>query len=273
MNTHDQEDPRYQEYLKGEAQKISEPHIAKMPVEDRNRIANAAQVGSILDIHQGKSDQLRTYDRMGNMPSSIQEPKFKGDRSGTIQAMRNFADNPVARAGEVLRYSKKGALPESLQTHMEEIILTEGKNHLGGAFAQLAERLEADPEGDIEAIWQQARRDLTSQESDDVRRTALKQMVEAVYPDLLNSPEAVLWQEIGDIPTENRENPETIARLARQFQELSGDAGFAEYVDHENVRKKLDLGEIEPMDLSGVPKDIQRKLQKKMAEKFVTTEK
>ena len=274
MNTHDQEDPRYKEYLKGEAQKISELHIAKIPVEDRNRITSAAQVAGILDLYRGKGDQLQTYDRMANMPSSIQAPNFKGDRPGTIQAMREFANNPIAHAKEVLTsYSKEGVLPQSFRTQVEDIVLMEGKNRLGEAFATLADRLDADPTGDMKTIWEQARKDLTSKESDAVRITALKQMVEAVYPDFINSPESKLWQEIGDLSREDRENPETIARLARQFQELSGDAGFAEYVDHENVRKKLDLGEIEPMDLSGVPKDIQRKLQKKMAEKFVTTEK
>src|SRR3989344_995782 len=249
MNTHDQEDPRYKEYLKGEAQKISELHIAKIPVEDRNRITSAAQVAGILDLYRGKGDQLQTYDRMANMPSSIQAPNFKGDRPGTIQAMREFANNPIAHAKDVLTsYSKEGVLPQSFRTQVEDIVLMEGKNRLGEAFATLADRLDADPTGDMKTIWEQARKDLTSKESDAVRITALKQMVEAVYPDFINSPESKLWQEIGDLSREDRENPETI-------------------------RKKLDSGEIDPMDLSGVPKDIQRKLQKKMAEKFVTTEK
>lgn len=273
MSNADQESsPEHQAYLEGEARKISGPHIAKIPPEDKNRITSETQVEYILNIHGGKSDQLSTYDRMGNIPENIRKPFEEGDRAGVIQALRDFANNPMAQASEVLKYySKQGIFPESVRTQIEEIVLLEGKNRLSEAFASLADTLESDPSVDMYQVWQKARRELTSKESDMIRKMALRQTLEAVYPDLTGSAEATQWLEINRLGYEDRQNPDAIARATAKFQELTCDASFAQYVDPELVRQKIASGEIEKFDLIDVLMNIFQKLQKIMVEKFRST--
>jgi len=276
MSNVDQEgSPEYQAYLEGEAKKISEPHIAKIPAEDRNRITGGAHVSGILDLREGKSDQLMTNDRMRKIAATIGDPMLSRDRATFIQGLREFSEKPTAYASGVLEsYSKEGVFPESVRTQIEEVALLEGRNTLRDGVAVVVEKLTTHPEITIsEAIEAQAKELGSFKESDAVRRTALRQMMEAVYPDILTSPEAAQWSEIKNLGYEDQKNPDVIARLAVKFQELTGDASFAQYASAETIRQGVTSGAIDELDLVMVPSGISRKLQKRMAEKFGSKQK
>jgi hypothetical protein len=271
MSQYDQKDPRELAALEMEGSKISQKHIEAIPPEDINRITNGTQVEFIVALHMGRSDEFNTRDRMGNLPPSIKESWDRQDRPALTQAMRDFASNPMAHAKEVFKYlAKEGGLPESVRTQMEEIVLLEGKNRLGEAFASLADRLEKDQTGDIDKIWQQGRNDFTSKESDSIRKIALKQLAEAVYPEFFKKPEVQLWLEIENLPDEKKGEPNTIATIVQKFQKVAGDSSFAKYAETASIQEQLKSGELDKYNVRDVIQNVRQKLKEIVKEKLVS---
>jgi hypothetical protein len=283
-------DPRYQEYLKMEAEKqrpggpevknvtpeeISQKYIAEVPLEDR-RITDPDQVKlllSLLSYRKGNeidsSDAFITSDRITKI-SGTQKSLMSGDRQGVINAMQEFADDPLKHADGTLHvFSTNTFLPESVKNAIRNIALQEGNNTMPQVVKKMVEQLKGDDSLSIETVIQKGRKELCSKESDGIRLQALKQLVESIYSEFANSPEVKLWLAIKGLSDEDKENPMKTTEMIRKYQECTNDSSFSGYSNPETIKQML-KSEGKFYDFDELLGEIRSKLEESIKEKSVT---
>ena len=222
---------------------IARRHIDAVPEEDRI-ITTPQQMEIVLFALSGTesgSHLTSTIDKLGNLPEGFQEAFRIADRQSALALARSFAADPInmAEKTDKVRSLALSKLPASVKRAMLEIILQDGTHSAQQAFGELARRIEHDTEQELTDIIASIRGDsnFISVDADNVRRQALKQFLEGVYPDLILSPEIKLSQELQENHSE--ENCATIAALASEFGKVTGSKDFDAFTNAGKLEESL----------------------------------
>lgn len=240
-----------------QSQEIANSWIKIIPKEDRE-ISDAGQVEDIIYVLCASEDKgshlFSSGDKLGNCPDNIRKAMSqleKGEEgasiAGVAKAMREFAQHPIELSGETDKVNRiaNGALPESVRTALLSIILKEGKNSAVEMFNYLADKIESVASGDemMRILSETVVGFRSDKQSDNmrVRREAARKVLEAVYPDIVNSEEMKIIQKFD---AEDRDPSLTsygsiLDERKKDFLALVG----REYVPSEETQTEIDGAE------------------------------
>lgn len=209
------------------AVEIAQRHLAGIPEQDR-AIRDPKDVTMIFYLlrdamAERPSGVLSSSDFLGNGTQFL-ATEHQDDIPGLVESMRTFKDRDAMEVGKIskMAYVEKSRLPDSVKRAVFGIIAKEGENNLGDLLAQAADLVEA--EGELGAIgaWRGEKR-AEHDTADKVRQMAIVKLLEGLYPNILRSEEMKMIKAFGELPYEERENPERLKEILKAFLDAYGD--------------------------------------------------
>lgn len=274
--------------LETRAQEIAERYIAGIPESDR-RLTDPSEISKLLyllkdALRTPPVGPLRTYDHLGNLPTSISNALRDQNRTEIIAAMQRIADTDsttLASETNKLDSIANSSLPDSIKKAIFCIHLEEGEYTTGQALREISDRLDAEPSeaqtDPATAIIDYKTEMLEKLDaSDKIRQVAIVKLMEGIYPDLMKHPGVALLFETWNLDPGKAKTKDGILPIMNSYQEVVGNTTFSrEYEEFggaqniEQLLEKLDNGAIKEKQIGRVLVNIQKELEGFVAKQII----
>ncbi|MFH1789658.1 MAG: hypothetical protein ABH832_01155 [bacterium] len=211
---------------------IADKYIKSIPEKDK-KIERPEQIKAILNaldaVREG-SHVTMTKDRIGNMPACPFDESPQEKRARILKLIQNFVQDPVTTSANMdkTKYIASSDLPKSIKDAVLAIILSEGPHSAQQIFAELKKRIERDSEADITQLILSLKKDahFISQESDNIRRSALNKFLESIYPELIKRDDVRFLQQIKALTREEKNDQQIMEKITQEAANLIGGHAF-----------------------------------------------
>jgi len=225
---------------------------SKSSEEAKEHISEVAQ-----DIHRVNETKFRSL-RKSSLPDSVKSAildiNFKEGRRSAQELLQKMVDEKAEDADAVSRIINE--LSDKSYTEKAQA----KKDKLD------AEGIDVFEENDTYVAGQAIK--MESDDFDQTRQLAVQKFLEGLYPDLIKK--AGPLREFWAISFDDMGKPEVVAKLAKQYGEITGSDKYDEYTDAQALQEKLDKGSIGKFNLGNVIGNMSDELSDIIAEQVVS---